>query len=185
MIILFVSIGGLTTIIYFIGTRLINKTKISSIAINIGLLIALFIAMITAFLLGENGGLTKDDVWISGFVGSIIALIFISLKDHTKGVDNSNDTAIAQDNEKAEIQKNQKSIKDKKPMNKNLIFSRITRSVIVLSLLWGIIIFVDAWTTNRIGKFMYFKAEDFLYQSIPIVIIIGLIWIFGIFRLKP
>ncbi len=90
---LFTATIGATIIFYFIGTRFVNKTKVSNTAINIGLLIALFIAIATTYLLsGTNEELAVKNAWLAGFVGTVIAILSIVLKGRSKEIETGSDT---------------------------------------------------------------------------------------------
>ena len=66
---------------------------------------------------------------------------------------------------------------------KNKKYVVITRLVIILTILWEIFLFVRLQQIY-IGMFDIPASQLFLILNIPVVIIIGLMWIFGIFRLK-
>ena len=66
-------------------------------------------------------------------------------------------------------------------IGKNKKYVIISRLVIVLMILWEIFIYLKI----KIVNYGVFSVEDFVFFNIPVVIIIGLMWIFGIFRLKP
>ena len=91
-IILFIPTIIVTIIIYFIGTRFINKQKVGNKAINIGLLIALLIAFVVTLLLGgTDQELATENAWIAGLIGTTITLISISLKGRPKEIEANGD----------------------------------------------------------------------------------------------
>lgn len=59
----------------------------------------------------------------------------------------------------------------------------VSRLVVVVSIIWEMVIFGGAFRGN-IGSSFRFDVAQFLLMSTPVVVVIGLMWIFGVFRLK-